>query len=48
MDVARTMILRAVERDQHAPAEPAEHIKPAVDPLKLADGFGEHRMQQGR
>jgi hypothetical protein len=42
------MILRAVERDQHAPVKAAEHLQAAIDPPKLIDGFGEDRMQQRR
>ncbi len=42
------MILRAIERDQHAPIEPAEHVEAAVNQPKLIEGFSEHRVQQGR
>jgi len=48
MNLPRTMILRAVERNQHAPIKAAEHVEAAVDPLKLGDGFREGRMQQRR
>src|SRR5271157_5296482 len=48
MDLPRGVILRAVERDQHAPAEPAEHVEAAVDSPELIDGFSEYRMQQRR
>ena len=40
------MILRPVECDQHLPVEAVEHLKAAIDPLKLPDGFSEYRMQQ--
>ena len=48
LDLPRTIILRAVERDQHVPVEAAEHVKAAIDLLKLIDSFGEYRMQQRR
>jgi hypothetical protein len=48
MDLPRTVILGAVQRDQHAPIEPAEHVEAAVKSPKLIDGFGENRMQQLR
>ena len=48
MDLARAMILRAVERDQHMPTETAEDIQPALEPPELLDHVGEHRMQQRR
>ena len=40
------MILRAVERDQHAAFEAAEHLQTAVDLAELLDRFGEGGMQQ--
>ena len=48
MDLARAVILGAVERDQQAPVEPAEHVQAAVDVPDLIDRFSEDRMQQGR
>ena len=48
MDLPRTVIFGAVQRDQRAPIEPAEHVEAAVDLPELLDGFGEHRMQQHR
>ena len=42
------MILGAVQRDQHAPIEPAEHVEAAVDLPELLDGLGKHRTQQRR
>ena len=48
IDFRRTMILGAIERDQHVAIETAEHVEAGVDPLKLSDGFGECRMQQCR
>ena len=48
MDLARALILGAVERDQHAPVEPAEHVQAAVDVADLIDRLREHRMQQHR
>ena len=47
-DAARTIILCAVERDQHPPADPAEAVRAAVDPAKLPDRLREHRAQQRR
>jgi hypothetical protein len=46
MDLPRTMIFRAIQRDQHASVEPAEHVEAAIDPLEMIHGFGEYRMQQ--
>jgi hypothetical protein len=46
MDLPRAIILGAVERDQHVPAEPTEHVKPAIDLPELLDGFGKYRMQK--
>src|SRR5271163_2934920 len=48
MDLPRTVILAAIQRDQHPPIEPAEHVEAAVDLPELLDGFGEHRTQQRR
>lgn len=45
-DFARAMVLRAVERDQHAPAEPAEHVQSAAVLRELIHRIGERRMQQ--
>src|SRR5580692_11928467 len=42
----RTMILRAIERDQHMAAQPAEHIQATLGLPKLLDDLCEHRMQQ--
>jgi heptaprenylglyceryl phosphate synthase len=42
------MILGAVEREQHAPAEPAEHVQTATGLPELIDGGGKHRVQQSR
>jgi hypothetical protein len=38
----------AVERDEHAPVEPAERVEATVNPPKLIDGFGEHWKARGR
>ncbi len=46
MDLPRAVILRTVECDQHVPAEPTEHVKPAIDLPELLDGFGKYRMQK--
>jgi len=48
MDLARAVILGAVERDQQVTVEPAEHVEAAVDAPDLLDGFSEDRMQQSR
>ena len=48
VDLARAVILGAVERDQQASVEPAEHVQAAVDVPDLIDCFSEDRMQQGR
>src|SRR4051812_10755145 len=42
------MILGAVERDQHALAKPAEHVKATIDLTDLIDGGREYRVQQIR
>ena len=48
MDLARAVIRRAVERDQHTPVEPAEHVEATIDVPELIEGRGKHRMQQHR
>ncbi len=48
MDFARAMILGAVERDQHAPAEPTETVQSAVALREVIDRLPERRMQQCR
>ena len=48
MDLARAVILGAIEGDQHPPVEPAEHVQAASDVPDLIDRLGEHRMQQHR
>src|SRR3954466_895383 len=48
MDLARALILGAVERDQHAPAEPAEHVQTAIDLPDLVDRRRKYRVQQIR
>ena len=42
------MILGAIERDQHAPADPAEDVEAAVDLPDLINRHSEHRVQQIR
>lgn len=48
MDIPRTMMFRAVERDQRVSAQPAEHIQAARSPLELFNHVAEHGMQQIR
>jgi hypothetical protein len=48
MDLPRTVILGTVERDQHVPAEAAEHVEAFIDPSKLINSFGEYGVQQRR
>jgi hypothetical protein len=43
-DLARAVILGAVERNQHAPVEPAEHVQAAIDVPDLIGRLSEHRM----
>jgi hypothetical protein len=45
MDLLRTVIRRAIERDQHAAFEAAEYLHTAIDLAKVFNRFGKRWMQ---